>query len=245
VAAVIVIAVWQLVAVHNRYILPRPWAVALQLVHHPGSYLHGARVTLTEALAGLAIGFGAGVLLGIVMSEIRIVERALLPLAIVANVTPVVALAPGLVVAFGFGITPKLIVTAVICFFPALMNTIAGLRSTDPELLDVLQTLHASRLEVLIRVRLPCSLPYLFSAARICLPLSVVGAVVAELVTQGSTSGLGTVISQAAANAQLDRVYASIVCLALLGVGLTAFIVLAERRLLAWHPSQSRDRQRS
>jgi NitT/TauT family transport system permease protein len=128
----------------------------------------------------------------------------------------------------------------VICFFPALINAVAGLRDADPALLEVLDVLHASTLEILWRVRLPSSLPNLFVAARICLPLSVIAAVVAELVSPGSSSGLGTVISQAASDAQLNRVYAAVVCLGLIGVALTGLVAIAERRALSWHRGQPR-----
>jgi NitT/TauT family transport system permease protein len=232
---------WHLEADHDRFVLPHPSAVAAQLIDDPGTYLRGAATTLEEALIGLVIGFGAALALAIAMSQLALIRRALLPLAVLANVTPVVAIAPALVVAFGFGATPKIVVTAIICFFPVLVNASAGLRSADPALLEVVETLHASRSEILVRVQLPSSLPFLFTAARICLPLSVIGAVVAELVSQGSTSGLGTVISLAASNSQLDRVYAAVVCLGLIGVALTGLVALAERRVLSWqHPRPRR-----
>lgn len=234
VAVAILLVAWQLVAGHDRYVLPHPLAVADQLTGSPGFYLRGAATTLREALGGLGIGFVAAWVLALAMTEVRILARALLPLAVLANVTPVVAVAPALVVAFGFGVTPKLVVTALICFFPVLVNAIAGLRSADPLLLDVLEVLHASRREILWRVRLPASLPQLFVALRIVLPLSVIGAVVSEFVTQGSTSGLGTVIFQASQNAELDRVYAAVVCLGVVGVALTGIVAVVQRRVLLW-----------
>jgi NitT/TauT family transport system permease protein len=238
VAFAVLLGAWKLIAEHDHYLLPQPGATAAQLWNHPGLYLHDARATLLEALIGLAIGFGLAFLLAVVMSQVTLVERAVLPLAVVLNVTPVIAVAPALVVAFGFGPTPKIIVTAVIVFFPALVNSLIGLRSADPAVLDVLRSLHASRGEALWHVRLPSALPYLFAAARVCLPLSVVGAVVAEFVAPGSTAGLGTLISQASASSQLAEVYAAIICLAVLGVALTGMVVVAERRALAWQPAR-------
>jgi NitT/TauT family transport system permease protein len=232
------VLIWKLLADHDRFLLPQPGATGSELWNHPGLYLRNAATTLVEALIGLAIGFGGAFVIAVVMSQISIVERALLPLAVALNVTPVVAVAPALVVAFGFGRTPKVIVTAVIVFFPALINSLVGLRSADPEVLDVLRSLDAARWEVLWWVRLPSALPYLFAAARVCLPLAVVGAVVAEFVAPGSSAGLGTLITQASANSQLSRVYAAIICLAMLGVALTLLITAIERRVLAWHPSR-------
>ena len=234
VAVVVLVVVWQLVAVGHRYVLPRPRAVLLQLVHHPGSFAHSGWVTLSEALLGLVIGCGVAFLLATLMSQLAVVERAVLPLAVVLNVTPVVAVAPALQEAFGFGLTPKVLVAAVICFFPTLIGTTAGLRAADPAVVEVLHTLYASRREILWRAQLPSSLPYLFAVARVCLPLSVVGAVVAEFVAEGSTSGLGTIIQQAASNAELPRVYAAIICLGIIGVALVAIIGVVERYALRW-----------
>jgi NitT/TauT family transport system permease protein len=240
VAFAALILAWKLLANHDHYLLPQPGATLSQLWDDPGLYLHNAWATLGEALIGLGFGFGAAFLLSVLMSQIAIVERALLPLAVALNVTPVVAVAPALVVAFGFGPTPKIIVTAVIVFFPALINSLVGLRSADPEVLDVLRSLDAARWEVLWHVRLPSALPFLFAAARVCLPLSVVGAVVAEFVTPGSSAGLGTLITQAYNDSQLSRIYAAVICLAVMGVALTLIITVLERWVLAWEPSRRR-----
>jgi NitT/TauT family transport system permease protein len=233
---------WQLEADHNKYVLPHPRAVFSQLVDRPGFFFRNGRSTLVEALIGLAIGLAVAFVLAVIMSRVRVIERAVMPLAVILSVTPVVAVAPALVVAFGFGRTPKVIVTALITFFPFLINTLIGLRSADPDVVDVMRTLKASNFETLWRVQLPSSLPYLFGAARICLPLSVIGAVVAEFEAPGATAGLGTMITQASSNSQLPVVYAAIICLAILGVGLTIVISVVERRALSWHHSQRRDR---
>lgn len=242
VAAGIGVAVWQVVADHDRYLAPHPWQVATQLANHPAFYLTNAGHTLSEAVIGLACGFLVAFVLGVVTFGVPVVRRAVLPLAIMLNVTPIVALAPPLVVAFGFGDLPKVVVTSVICFFPVLINTLAGLRSADPQALEVLRTLGASRLDLLCRLQLPSSLPYLFTAARVAFPLSVVGAVVAEFVAPGSSLGLGTIITVASSHDQLAEVYAAIVLLAAMGVALTGMVVTAERRLLSWHPSRGTNR---
>jgi NitT/TauT family transport system permease protein len=240
VAFAALVVIWKLLANHDHYLLPQPGATVSQLWDEPTLYLHNAWTTLVEALIGLGFGFGAAFLLSVLMSQITIVERALLPIAVALNVTPVVAVAPALVVAFGFGPTPKIIVTAVIVFFPALINSLAGLRSADPEVLDVLRSLDAARWEVLWHVRLPSALPFLFAAARVCLPLSVIGAVVAEFVTPGSAAGLGTLIYVDSNNSDLSRVYAAIICLAIMGVALTLIVILVERRVLSWQPARRR-----
>ncbi|GAA1093481.1 ABC transporter permease [Nocardiopsis metallicus] len=229
---------WSAVAEEHPYILPALSEVGRTLVGDPLLFLGNAWATLRIALVGVAFGAGTAFVLALLMSEIPLVRRALMPLAVVLNVTPVVAIAPALVVAFGFGMTPKVVVTAIITFFPVLINVATGLRSVPSPVLHVFQTLHASRLEVLFRLRIPSSLPYTLAALRVVLPLSIVGAVVAEFVAAGSSGGLGTMIRNSAATARLDYVYAAITCLAAMGVLMLALVTAVERRLLFWHDSQ-------
>lgn len=229
---------WTMVAEAHPYILPRLSEVGRILVAEPLLFLENAWSTLRIALIGVAFGAGSAFLLALLMSEVSMLRRALMPLAVVLNVTPVVAITPALVVAFGFGMTPKVVVTAIITFFPVLINVATGLRSVPTPVLHVFETLHASRLEVLFRLRVPSSLPYTLAALRVVFPLSVVGAVVAEFVAAGSSGGLGTMIRNSAATARLDYVYAAIACLAAMGVLLLALITVVERRLLFWHESQ-------
>jgi NitT/TauT family transport system permease protein len=228
---------WQLYAEHHPAVLPTVGQVLSRLADQPGLYGHALLVTLRESLVGAAVGMLAGFLVAVAMCELRLVEQALMPVAVVLNVTPIVAIAPGLTVAFGFGFLPKYIVTAVVVFFPFLVASLAGLRSADPGALEVLATLHASNWEVLRRLRVPSSLPLLFTGARVCLPLSVVGAVVAEFTASSTSIGLGSLITIAAGQADLPQIYASVLVLAVLGIALTLIVVLLQRRLLSWHVS--------
>lgn len=240
VAVLLVGAAWTAVATAQPYILPPLPEVGATLADDPELFLSNAWSTLQIALLGVAWGAGLAFVLALLMSEIPVLRRAIMPLAVVLNVTPVIALAPALVVAFGFGMAPKVIVTAIITFFPVLINVTTGLRSVPPPVLHVFSTLHASRLEVLLRLRVPSSLPYTLAALRVVLPLSIVGAVVAEFVAAGSSSGLGTMIRTAASSARLPHVYAAVACLAAMGVLMLAFTATVERRLLFWHESQQR-----
>lgn len=221
------------------YLLPPLSAVGQALADNPGFYLVNAWVTLQEALIGLAIAFVTSFILAIAVSEVPILRRAIMPIAVVLNVTPLVAIAPALVVAFGFGPEPKLIVTALICFFPILINVSIGLRSVPAPVMQFYSTIRASRLELLWHVRIPSSLPFLFAALKIVFPLSVVGAVVAEMFAPGAAEGLGTAIKLASANNKLAVVYASIFVLALLGSALLAIVTAVERRVLHWHESHA------
>jgi NitT/TauT family transport system permease protein len=230
---------WQIYAVHHPFVMPTVPTILAELADRPGFYLRNARTTLQEAMVGVVFGMGIAFALAVLMSYVRIVERAILPLAVILNVTPIIAVSPALVVAFGFGLTPKYVIVAVMVFFPFLINSRTGLRSTDPQALDVMKTLNASPTEILWRLRLPSSLPFLFAGARICLPLSVIGAVVAEFVAAGQTNGLGALIVTAASVSDLKTIYAAVVVLAVMGVALFAVVVLVHRRLLAWHGSDT------
>ncbi len=234
----ILAGLWEWGAHALPYLLPPLSSVFASLFGHFSYYLDNAGTTLFEALAGLAMAFAVAFALAVLMSEVPAVRRGVLPLAVVLNVTPLVAIAPALVVAFGFGPAPKLIITALICFFPILINTSVGLRSVPVPVLQVYQTMKASRLELLVHLRIPNALPYLFAALRIVTPLSVIGAVVAELSASGSVGGLGSVISLASSMNQLAVVYAAIFVLAVMGVLLMLVITVVERRALRWNESR-------
>lgn len=230
---------WTWAAHRFPYLLPPLRAVGATLTGNPAYYLRNAGVTLEEAAGGLAIGFVAAAAVGVLISELPLARRAVLPVAVVLNVTPIVAIAPTLVVAFGFGPAPKIVITALICFFPILINTATGLRSVPPPILQVYQSVAASRLEVLAYLRVPSALPFIFAALRIAFPLSVIGAVVAELTAAGSAAGLGTVISDASSMNQLAVVYAAIFVLAVMGTLLLLLVTITERRALRWHDSSA------
>lgn len=232
--------IWQLVALHNGYLIPRVGAIWQQLDNHPAEFLDASAVTLEEAAVGLGVSFVVAFVLAIAMSHLRVVERAVMPLAVALNVTPVVALAPALVIALGFGFLPRYLLTGLIVFFPLLINSLVGLRSIDPEARDYFRSLNASRREILWHLRIPSSLPYLFAAARICFPLAIVGAVVAEFSAGGNVAaGLGSLIVDANEANVLPQMYAAVACLSLLGLALTLLVVSVERRALAWHPSRA------
>ncbi|HEX4834584.1 MAG TPA: ABC transporter permease subunit [Trebonia sp.] len=214
--------------------LPKVWS---SLAGHPGYYASNAGTTLGEAALGLAIGGGVAFALAVLTSEVAVARRAVMPVAVVLNVTPLVAIAPALVVAFGFGAVPKVVITALICFFPILINTATGLRSVPAAIVAVYRTVRASRLEILWHLRVPSALPFIFASLRIATPLTVIGAVVAEMAAAGGSGGLGTVIATASSGNQLPVVYAAMAVLAVMGVLLLLIVTLVERRALRWHES--------
>lgn len=231
---VIAALLWQIVAWTNPYVLPTLEAIGASLVDDAGMYWSNFLVTLLEVVVGASAGILAGFLLAVVMAEFQIIERAVMPLVIIVMVTPIVAIAPALVVAFGFGMVPKFIVTGLVVFFPMLVNSLAGLRDVDQKALDVFKTLHASRWEIFRELRFPGSMPYVFAGLRIALPLAVVGAAVAEFVAAGQQAGLGSLVTTSAAQANLAVTWASIALLCLLGVLLIIVLALVRKRVLWW-----------
>ncbi len=238
VAAAVALALWEL-WVRARdvksYLAPAPSAVARALADDPSRFVDAGLVTLLHALGGLAIGAGAAFLLAVVMAHSRSLERALYPLAILVKVTPVVAVAPLFLIWFGFNVWPKLLVAALITFFPMLVNSVTGLRSVDPAAHDFLRALGASRWQLFRKLRLPASLPYVMAALRISVPLSLIGAVVAEWFA--ADSGIGQIIVIANGELNTAVLFAAVFVLAVLGVTLTGTVAYIERHVLFWHES--------
>ena len=238
VAAALLLLAWE-IWIRARdipiYLAPAPSEVFSTLVEDPSRFIEAGSTSAQHALGGLLLGSGIAFLLGVLMAHSRVIERALYPLAILVKVTPVVAIAPLIVIWFGFGAWPKFIVAALITFFPMLVNTITGLRSIDPATHDFFRALGASRWQVLWRLRFPASLPYLFAGLRISIPLALIGAVIAEWIR--ADSGVGRLIVIAHGDFDTAALFGAIFVLALIGVTFTAVLVLLERRLLFWHDS--------
>lgn len=239
VALVLAAVVWELwvrIGDVAEYIVPAPTAIFSDLFSDIGQFAFHGAITLGEALGGFALGATVAIIGAVVMSQSRTLERSLLPLAVLVKVTPIVAVAPLFVIWFGFGSFPKILVASLITFFPVLVNGLAGLRSASPESLDLLRSLNASQAEILWKLRAPGSLPYLFAAFRIAVPLSVIGAVVGEWFS--GDRGLGSVIIVAHNNLDMPRLFAAVVVLAAIGISLTAITWFAEKRVLFWHESE-------
>jgi ABC-type nitrate/sulfonate/bicarbonate transport system permease component len=215
------------------YLVPAPETVFRRWWGDPGFFYGEGMVTVSEALCGLALGGGLALAAAVLLAHSRPLERGVLPVAIGLKVTPIVAVAPLFTIWFGFGMTPKVMIAALITFFPVLINGIIGFRSVNPGALDVLRSLHASPVEVFLKLRLPSALPYLFAALKVSASLALIGAMVAEW--SGSGRGLGRVILLAHSNLDMPTLFAGIFTLASLGVLLTGVLSLVERRLLFWH----------
>lgn len=219
------------------YIVPRPTQVLDRLMGDLSFFGSHGVVTLLEAMGGFLVGSAVAFSAATLMAHSRWVERTLFPLALLVKVTPIVAVAPLFVIWFGFGSPPKVLIASLITFFPVLVNALTGLRSVDPSALDYLRSLDASRTEVFFKLRIPSSLPYLFAAARIAVPLSVIGAVVGEWFT--GDRGLGSVIIVAHNNIDMPTLFSAVIVLAFIGITLTVLTGYLEKRVLFWHESMA------
>ncbi|HZN90450.1 MAG TPA: ABC transporter permease [Thermoleophilaceae bacterium] len=195
--------------------------------------LDNAWVTLVEVLLGLAVAAAAGVLLAVGMHLVRPLRDAAYPLLVASQAIPIVVLAPIFVLAFDYGIGPKLAIVALICFFPITVNLLDGLRGVEPELLKLMRSMGASRLRTLRSVELPSSLPFFFSGLKVAATVSVIGAVFGEWA--GADEGLGRLVLLGNNQLQTPRVYAGIVILTLMAVALFALVALAERAICPWN----------
>jgi ABC-type nitrate/sulfonate/bicarbonate transport system permease component len=232
---VIVFVLWEVLVrlLHvEAYILPPPSRIMAVFFTRFGFLLGHAAATLVEVALGIVLGVAGGFVLAVLIFYSRTLERALYPLIIASQMIPVFAIAPLLVIWFGYGLWPKVTVAGLIVFFPIVVNMVDGLRSVNEETIDVLRTLNATRIQIFLRVRLPGSLPSLFSGLKVGVTLSVVGATIGEWV--GAKSGLGYLMIQSNALLRIDLVFAAIFMLSLLGLLLFALVSIMERRLLRW-----------
>lgn len=214
------------------WILPAPTRVLAVLAGNPLEYGQATLLTLGEALVGLALGVLAGALIAALLTLRPGLEGGVMTLAILVKSTPMVAIAPLLTIWLGFGVLPKVIITALLTFFPVLVNVLSGLQRPDPALLDLFSSLRASRLETFLHLRLPSSLPYLFAALKISAPLALIGAVVAEWT--GASGGLGRMMWLAYSNLNLPYLFGAIFILAAAGISLYSALAWAERRIIFW-----------
>jgi putative hydroxymethylpyrimidine transport system permease protein len=226
---------WELLAKHGHvanYLLPAPSEVATALWRDRDLLAPDAWVTAREVLLGFGLALAIGVAIAVLLHLVPVLRRALYPLVVASQAIPVVVIAPILVIWFGFGITPKLIVIALICFFPIVVNTLDGLEGTERDQIKMMRTLGASRLDLLRRLELPASLPFLFSGAKVAVAVAVIGAVFGELV--GSDAGLGHAIQVGTAQLETARVFAAVLILSVMAIALFGLVALIERRAVPW-----------
>ena len=236
VAAVIVFLLvwWQAVEIFDikPFIAPSPVAVAQVLYTRFDMLMTNLLPTAIESVSGFMLGNLAAISLAAAFVYRKTMEEALFPIAVMVNTIPVVAKAPILVLLLGNGMEPKIAIAALICFFPTLVNMVRGLESVNPQAMELMRVLSASKTEVFFKLRLYNSLPYLFSALKISASTSVIGAIVGEWI--GSTSGIGALIIQAMYNFDSAMLYATVIVGSVFSVAFFLAISFAERLCVRW-----------
>lgn len=233
---------WELAARYGglpAFILPSPLEVAARAVRagRDGSLLVHAGATLLEIVLGLGSGVLLATVLGYLVARSRTLERALSPYLVASQAVPLVAVAPLLVIWFGPGMFSKVLICALIVFFPVLVNTVVGVRAVPPALHDLMRAYRASPRDILLKLEVPAALPVFLGGLRIGATLSVIGAVVGELV--GSDRGLGFLINVGRGQYDTALVFAALFTLMALALALYGIVILVERRFLAWQESET------
>ena len=222
----------------QEWLLPPPTAIFSEMFESKDLFLMHTLVTINEVVLGFMFALIVGIFLAGAISYSNLVERVAYPFVIASQTVPVIVIAPLLLIWIGYGILPKIIVVMLISFFPIVVNTVDGLKSADTEMMNMLRTLGASKQQQFFKVRVPYSIPFLFSGMRIAITLSVIGAVIGEWV--GSSAGLGYLMMRSAPQFLTDRVFASIIILSIMGITLFFLVVLIEKLFVTRYQLEKR-----
>lgn len=242
IAFVVVVVLWD-VAIRAfkipNFILPTPEGVlaAMKRGYVDGEFWKHFVFTLTSMASGYALGCSAAFVLGCVFAESRAVERVLHPFVVSLQSMPKVALAPLIIVWFGFDMASKVVMVALVCFFPMFINTVVGLKQVNPALLDLMHAFSASRWNILVRIKIPSAAGHIFAGLQIAIVLGLIGAVVAEFVS--STRGLGHLINASAVNLETNVMFAALASLAVLGIAGSQLIRFLHQKIVFWDRGSS------
>ncbi len=238
---VVLIGLWWLATIifdWPTYLVPTPLEVWNEMIDRWSFLIDNFKTTLAEALTGFAIAIAFAIPSAIAMAYSRVLELTIYPALVALNAIPKIAIAPLLVIWMGFGAGPKVVMVILICFFPIVISTTAGLKSTPSEIVELSRSLSTSTLQDFIRFRFPWSLPYVFVGLKVSIALAVIGAVVGEFV--GATKGLGYVIVASGQNANTTLAFVGIVLLSVMSIVLFYAVVLAERIVVPWSEETQR-----
>jgi NitT/TauT family transport system permease protein len=240
VTAVVLFGAWEF-SIHlfhiPQYVAPAPSEVLVELFKQRRLLAQNVAPTLLEGLGGFAIGTSVAVALAILMVRSRILERSLFPIAVFIHTVPILAIAPILVLLFGTGYTPKVLIAAMLCFFPMLVNMVRGLNAISPQAFELMKILSASDWEIFRKLRFPSSVPFFFSALRVTAPTSIIGAIVGEWL--GSDRGLGAIILQATYNFRAPLLYATIFIATAASMTMFWLVGYVERRVVTWQSADT------
>jgi len=229
----IFLLLWQLAPFHSL-ILPKPYAVLERVIRDisRGVLTKHSWITLQEVLLGFALSSVVAIFVGILIAEFGFLRLALYPYLIAIQATPIMAIAPIIILIFGYGILSKVIIGALIAFFPMLVNTINGLQAVDRELIDLMRSYTATKWEILTKVKIPHSLPYIFTGLETSVVICVVGVIIGEFI--GSAGGLGHYIISKQFNLETDAIFSALIVLSLMGMFLYFVVQLIHRKVVFW-----------
>jgi NitT/TauT family transport system permease protein len=237
----ILIAIWTIAVTEFAvpdYILPKPLAVlsALRVGYIDGEFYPHFLFTLRSTLIGYMVGCTAAIALGALLSESRLFEQMFFPCFVALQSMPKVALAPLIIVWFGFGLSSKIVTVSLMCFFPIFINTIVGMRQANPALINMMRAFSSSRWLIFRRVKIWAAITHIFAGLQIAVVLSLIGAVVSEFIA--STRGLGWLIQTASANFNTAQMFAALASLVAIGLTGTFIIRALHRRVVFWERAQ-------
>lgn len=221
------------------YVLPLPTEIWSELTEMLGTanFWNNYKVTATEAMLGFVLGSSVAMTLGTFIALVRLVEVTLMPYIVALQSVPKIALAPLFLIWFGFGMTSKVVVAAVIVFFPVLVNTIEGLRSADQDMVDMVRAFSGSKRQVFFRVQVPSALPFVFAGLDIAIVFSILGAIVGEFL--GAKAGLGAQLLQANYNFDTAQLFAILIVMSLSGLTLHTIVRRVQRKVAFWAVERS------
>jgi ABC-type nitrate/sulfonate/bicarbonate transport system permease component len=232
---VVVLGIWEVWVQASGtpvYLVPAPSDIASVLGEDASGLVPAALVTLGEAVAGLALGGAIGLAMAVIVTFWGQLEQGVMSLALLIKSTPIIAVAPILTIWMGFGHGPKVIVTALLTFFPVLINSVEGFRSVDPAVTDWFRSIDVPSRQYFTHARWPSARPFLFAALKVAAPLAMIGAVVAEWM--GASSGLGRLMWLAYTNLDMPSLFGAVFALTLLSAAVYRLVVAAERRTVHW-----------
>jgi len=233
---VALLAIWQGIVTFSgieAWLLPAPWQVAVALKDMLPLLLYHSQSTLLAASSGLlaAVFFASAV--AVLMDSSPWFKRGIYPLLVLSQTIPIISIAPLLLIWFGLGLLPKVIVVALVCFFPVTVSMVEGMEAADPDMVDLLRVMGAGKWKIIKTVRFPAALPSFFSGLKIAGTYAVMGAVIGEWL--GASSGLGVFMTRASHSYQLDRVFAAIIVISSVSLLLFVLIIILSRLAMPWY----------
>ena len=241
-ALLICVAVWEMASrfgLVRPFLLPAPSAILKAILQEPGPFLYHAGYTLEATLLGFAMAVVLGVAMAMAIVQFRFVEQTLYPLLVSFNSIPKVAIAPLFIVWMGTGLEPKIAIAAMIAIFAIVIDTVHGLRSVDPEMIDLGRSVGGSNLKIIWKIRFPHALPSLFAGMKVAISLALIGAIVGEFVA--AKRGLGYMILLAQGQFDVVRMFAAMVILSVSGLLLFYLVGQAEHFMVPWRVARRRN----